>query len=227
MGQSQRGEGNSESANIRVNIQTAVIKEGLRISAPIVGRLPLVSPDMDLQYKEWTIPAGVSLPPFPPPLPIPPFASTHIHMHIIPIFVPSSDLTSLIADIHIAIPPRRPPQPIHLPLSPNLQSQPLAPLLLLLLHRLLRPSKVNGNSIPPFQQGPEDVYRITVGPLPLPPPHLSFSYSPIPPTSPCIETNSPLHEPLHTSFPPPKPNTLILIHPCPNTHPIHPYSRIS
>lgn len=36
---------------------TATVKEGLRITVAICGRLPLVSPD-PLQYKGWTIPAG-------------------------------------------------------------------------------------------------------------------------------------------------------------------------
>ena len=46
--------------------QTATVKEGLRITVAICGRLPLVSSD-PLQYRRWTIPAGVG-PPFPPTL---------------------------------------------------------------------------------------------------------------------------------------------------------------
>ncbi|KAL8947728.1 MAG: hypothetical protein Q9222_006024 [Ikaeria aurantiellina] len=37
---------------------TAVIKEGLRVSVPVCGRLALVAPDQDLQYGKWTIPRG-------------------------------------------------------------------------------------------------------------------------------------------------------------------------
>ncbi|KAL9601749.1 MAG: hypothetical protein Q9179_002771 [Wetmoreana sp. 5 TL-2023] len=37
--------------------QSATVKEGLRISVAICGRLPLVAPE-PLQYKSWTIPAG-------------------------------------------------------------------------------------------------------------------------------------------------------------------------
>ncbi|KAK2767551.1 hypothetical protein FQN54_003709 [Arachnomyces sp. PD_36] len=37
----------------------AVIKEGLRLSYGIMHRLPRVSPDVPLQFKQWKIPAGV------------------------------------------------------------------------------------------------------------------------------------------------------------------------
>ncbi|MCJ1333200.1 hypothetical protein MMC10_009894 [Thelotrema lepadinum] len=37
---------------------TAVIKESLRITAPISSRLPVVAPQENLQYGEWEIPAG-------------------------------------------------------------------------------------------------------------------------------------------------------------------------
>lgn len=40
--------------------QTNIIKEGLLISVPICSRLPLIAYE-PLQYKEWVIPAGVSL----------------------------------------------------------------------------------------------------------------------------------------------------------------------
>lgn len=46
---------------ILMNIQTSIIKEGLRIASPISSRLPMVPPT-PLQYKEWTIPAKVSFP---------------------------------------------------------------------------------------------------------------------------------------------------------------------
>ena len=36
----------------------AVVLEGHRFSHGVVSRLPRVSPDQPLQYKEWTIPAG-------------------------------------------------------------------------------------------------------------------------------------------------------------------------
>ncbi|KAI0593579.1 putative flavonoid 3-hydroxylase [Biscogniauxia sp. FL1348] len=36
----------------------AIIKEALRISALITARLPVISPNEDLQYKEWVIPKG-------------------------------------------------------------------------------------------------------------------------------------------------------------------------
>ncbi|MCJ1348128.1 hypothetical protein MMC31_006359, partial [Peltigera leucophlebia] len=36
----------------------ALIKEGLRLSYGIMHRLPRVSPDVALQYNQWTIPAG-------------------------------------------------------------------------------------------------------------------------------------------------------------------------
>ncbi|KAF2113824.1 cytochrome P450 [Lophiotrema nucula] len=37
----------------------ALIKEGLRLSYGVMHRLPRVSPDTDIQYQNWTIPAGV------------------------------------------------------------------------------------------------------------------------------------------------------------------------
>ncbi|KAI1505577.1 putative flavonoid 3-hydroxylase [Biscogniauxia marginata] len=37
---------------------TAVIKESLRIMALFTSRLPILSPDKPLQYKDWVIPAG-------------------------------------------------------------------------------------------------------------------------------------------------------------------------
>ncbi|KAH7310793.1 cytochrome P450 [Stachybotrys elegans] len=37
---------------------SAIIKELLRISAPLLSRLPVIAPDDDLQCGEWTIPAG-------------------------------------------------------------------------------------------------------------------------------------------------------------------------
>ncbi|KAL8866610.1 MAG: hypothetical protein Q9174_006198 [Haloplaca sp. 1 TL-2023] len=44
----------------------AIIQEGLRRAYGVSHRLARISPDTDLQYKEWTIPRGVSLraPPF-------------------------------------------------------------------------------------------------------------------------------------------------------------------
>jgi len=38
---------------------TAVLKEGLRISSPVLTRLPRISPNEDLKYGSWTIPAGI------------------------------------------------------------------------------------------------------------------------------------------------------------------------
>ncbi|KAH6663129.1 cytochrome P450 [Halenospora varia] len=38
---------------------TALVKEGLRLSFGNMHRLPRVSPDSAIQYKQWTIPAGV------------------------------------------------------------------------------------------------------------------------------------------------------------------------
>nr|UYM26528.1 cytochrome P450 [Talaromyces wortmannii] len=38
---------------------TALIKEGLRLSYGNMHRLPRVSPDVEIQYKKWTIPRGV------------------------------------------------------------------------------------------------------------------------------------------------------------------------
>lgn len=39
---------------------SAVIEEGLRLTAPVTNRPTLVAPEEDLQYKEWLIPRGVS-----------------------------------------------------------------------------------------------------------------------------------------------------------------------
>ncbi|KAL4791866.1 putative cytochrome P450 [Aspergillus venezuelensis] len=36
----------------------AIVREGLRLSPGVMRRLPRVSPDAVLQYKQWTIPAG-------------------------------------------------------------------------------------------------------------------------------------------------------------------------
>ena len=44
-------------------LQTAVIKESLRITALVTSRLPLVSPQEHLEYGEWNIPAGVRIRP--------------------------------------------------------------------------------------------------------------------------------------------------------------------
>ncbi|KAH8600807.1 putative cytochrome P450 [Bisporella sp. PMI_857] len=38
---------------------TAILKESLRISAPVLTRLPRISPSEPLQYGDWSIPAGV------------------------------------------------------------------------------------------------------------------------------------------------------------------------
>jgi len=38
---------------------TAVLKEALRISSPVLTRLPRISPNEDLRYGSWTIPAGI------------------------------------------------------------------------------------------------------------------------------------------------------------------------
>jgi len=38
---------------------TAILKEGLRISSPVLTRLPRISPNETLQYGTWTIPAGI------------------------------------------------------------------------------------------------------------------------------------------------------------------------
>lgn len=40
-------------------MQTAVIKESLRITALVTSRLPLVSPVEALEYGGWQIPVGV------------------------------------------------------------------------------------------------------------------------------------------------------------------------
>ncbi len=39
-----------------------VVNEGLRLANPTPSRLPRVCGDQDLQYREWTIPKGVSFP---------------------------------------------------------------------------------------------------------------------------------------------------------------------
>lgn len=38
------------------------MKEVLRFTALITSRLPLMSPNKPLWYKDWEIPAGVSIP---------------------------------------------------------------------------------------------------------------------------------------------------------------------
>lgn len=43
-----------------LTIQTAVVKESLRITALVTSRLPLVSPKESLSYGNWNIPPGVS-----------------------------------------------------------------------------------------------------------------------------------------------------------------------
>jgi hypothetical protein len=48
----------------------AIIKEGLRLSYGIMRRLPRCSPDVAIQYKQWTIPRNVS-----PRLPDPPVSA--------------------------------------------------------------------------------------------------------------------------------------------------------
>lgn len=40
-------------------MQTAVVKESLRITALVTSRLPLVSPQEPLRYGDWVIPVGV------------------------------------------------------------------------------------------------------------------------------------------------------------------------
>lgn len=39
--------------------QTAVIKESLRMACITASRLPIISPNAPLQYRDWLIPAGV------------------------------------------------------------------------------------------------------------------------------------------------------------------------
>ena len=47
-------------------VQTAIIKESLRIAGLVTSRLPLISPIEPLRYGAWEIPAGViSFPPSP------------------------------------------------------------------------------------------------------------------------------------------------------------------
>lgn len=41
-------------------LQSAVITEGLRISAIVTVRLPRIAPDESLKFGDWVIPAGVS-----------------------------------------------------------------------------------------------------------------------------------------------------------------------
>ena len=41
-------------------MQTAVVKESLRITALVTSRLPLTSPNEHLRYKGWDIPPHVS-----------------------------------------------------------------------------------------------------------------------------------------------------------------------
>ena len=41
-------------------MQGAIVKETLRVLALITSRLPVTSPNQELVYKEWAIPAGVS-----------------------------------------------------------------------------------------------------------------------------------------------------------------------
>ncbi|KUL90261.1 hypothetical protein ZTR_01954 [Talaromyces verruculosus] len=43
----------------RLPYLTAIIKEGLRISAVVTSRLPRIVPDEKLEYRGWQIPAGV------------------------------------------------------------------------------------------------------------------------------------------------------------------------
>lgn len=52
--------GNSRDLLTRFTVQTAVVKESLRITALVTSRLPLVSPQEPLTYGDWAIPAGVS-----------------------------------------------------------------------------------------------------------------------------------------------------------------------
>ena len=41
-------------------MQTAVIKETLRVNSLVASRFPLISPKEPLRYQDWVIPAGVS-----------------------------------------------------------------------------------------------------------------------------------------------------------------------
>ena len=50
---------------LRQNIQGAVIKESIRISALVTSRLPQISPHEPLQFQDLTIPPGVSRNPVP------------------------------------------------------------------------------------------------------------------------------------------------------------------
>lgn len=45
---------------MKISVQTAVIKESLRITALVTSRLPLVSPQEPLRYGDWDIPPRVS-----------------------------------------------------------------------------------------------------------------------------------------------------------------------
>lgn len=42
--------------------KSAVLKEGLRLSAVVTTRLPRSAPEEALQYEKWTIPPRVCLP---------------------------------------------------------------------------------------------------------------------------------------------------------------------
>ncbi|QSZ30614.1 hypothetical protein DSL72_000171 [Monilinia vaccinii-corymbosi] len=45
----------------RVQYLQALIKEGLRLSYGVMHRLPRVSPDLPIKYKQWTIPPGAAV----------------------------------------------------------------------------------------------------------------------------------------------------------------------
>jgi hypothetical protein len=44
-----------------VALQTGVVDEALRLSYGLIIRLPRIAPNEDLRYKDYTIPAGVSV----------------------------------------------------------------------------------------------------------------------------------------------------------------------
>ncbi|KAE8368484.1 cytochrome P450 [Aspergillus caelatus] len=68
----------------RLQYLQAIIKESLRLSYGIMHRLPRISPDLPIQYKDFTIPCGANKP-IPPQTPV---GMSAYFMHTVPTVYP-------------------------------------------------------------------------------------------------------------------------------------------
>jgi hypothetical protein len=115
----------------------ATVKEGLRISTAICGRLPLIAPE-PLTYRDMTIPANVS-----------DITSLLPHLPALPNLTYNTDISK-------HVPPGRPSEPFHLPGTQKIQPRPL-------VNHRPRTTVPDGKSVSTLQQGSAYVSGLQLG----------------------------------------------------------------